>query len=837
VLPTSRVLFCRARFFVAVPLIFALQACAFPTASPPVTQTASAAAAESVEAPAGSPAYRVEIRRTALGIPHLQADDWGSLGYGYGYVQAQDNLCTMADGFVSYRGERSRYFGADAKPSTESTFGQPSNLDADFFFRFIDDDTAVARYRSSQTGEMRALVDGFVNGYNRYVDALAHGDFPRAHAACRNAPWAGKIDTSDVYRRLYAANLADGAARFVNEIANAQPPAPGSATTPGRPEQRQPKAAGTPLPSPATPLAQFGGHDGIGSNALAFGADATRTDSGLLFGNPHWFWSGPDRFYQAHLTIPGTLDVSGVSFLGVPVIMLGFNRDIAWTHTVSSSAHFGVFQMKLVPGAPTSYEYDGKAEAMTPTSVSVDVRDADGALRTVTRTLYRSRFGPLIDLGTMSPTLAWNAQQAFALRDVNADNFRVFKNFLEGGQARSLDAFIEIQKKNVALPWVNTLAIGRADPRAWFADIGAIPNVPDALKQACTTPAGKALGDAMRGIPFLDGARSACEWRVAHDAAQPGALPAAHMPSLARRDYVGNFNDSFWLAQPAAPLGGFAAVVGATGTTQSLRTRLGHRIAAQLQTNPAGVSSDALKQAALDSRSLSAALFKQPVRARLCDAAPADDLREACATLAAWDDTGNADARGATLWDAFWAHLSAIPAAQLYAVPFDPSQPLTTPSGLAADRGTLVTAMRAAIADLQRDGLAVDARRSAALYVQRDGERIALSGGCGQSGYFTVVCPLDSLATGADSTNVNLHGNSYLQIVSFGAGDADNVIAHTLLASSESDDPASPHYTDGTRDYAARHWRRFPFAAADIAADPQLTRVVLSAPATMTAAP
>ena len=839
-----------ARLLLAVPIALALLSCTAPSSD--IQQHADT----------GTPAYRVEIRRTALGIPHLKADDWGSLGYGYGYVEAQDNLCTMADAFVTFRGERSRYFGADAKPASEATFGQPTNLDADFFFRFIDDDAAVTRYRNAQSEPMRALVDGFASGYNRYVDELAHGESAGAHAACRSAPWVGKISSADIYRRLYALNLAGGAARFASAIATAQPP---GAVTESQPHQA---ASATPLRSPATPqgspaslsvaatapLAHFGGHEGVGSNGLAFGADATHNDSALLFGNPHWFWNGPDRFYQAQLTIPGKLDVSGVSLLGVPVTMIGFNRDVAWTHTVSTAARFGLFQLSLVAGSPTSYQYDGHVETMTPTRVTVQVRAADGALHPVTRTLYRSRFGPLVNLSSKSPALAWNAQQAFALRDINADNFRVFENFLEWNQARSLDDFIRIQKRNAAMPWVNTLAIGRGDPRVWYADIGAVPDVPDRLAQSCTTAIGKAFARFMPGVPFLDGAHSACDWQVERDSVQPQTLPVAHMPSLLRRDYVGNFNGSFWLANPAEPLTGYARVIGASDTAQSLRTRLGHTIAAQLQADPAGVSAGALQRVALDSRSMSAILFKQPVLDRLCTtdsatttsvpasapladgsqgSANAGDLQQACTVLAAWNDTGAVDARGATLWDEFWRRLDDLPASQLYAVPFDPQRPLTTPSGIAVDRAKLATVMRAALAALQSAGIPIDAPRSQALYVQRNDERIPLFGGCSEGGYFTAACAQHPFDQRAYSMDVNPDGNSYLQIVRFEQGE---VVADTMLASSESDDPASPHYADGTREYAKQRWLRVPFSDAAIARDAAAAAQVLTAPASLNGA-
>jgi acyl-homoserine-lactone acylase len=38
--------------------------------------------------------YSAEIRRTEYGIPHILASDYGSLGYGYGYAFAQDNLAS-----------------------------------------------------------------------------------------------------------------------------------------------------------------------------------------------------------------------------------------------------------------------------------------------------------------------------------------------------------------------------------------------------------------------------------------------------------------------------------------------------------------------------------------------------------------------------------------------------------------------------------------------------------------------------------------------------------------------------------------------------------------------
>jgi len=796
-------------------------------------------------------ATTVQIIRTEDGVPHVRAGDWRSLGYGYGYVQAQDNLCTLAEAFVTYRGERSRYFGPDGTQATHSTLGEASNIDSDFFFRLVDDDAVVQAYRSSQTPSVQALIAGYTEGYNRYVDSLRTGDEPRAHAQCRGESWVATLSEADVYRRLYAANLAGGFAHFIPGIANAAPP---SQQTPP-PHARLEDQTGLLADNAATELLLVGGKTGIGSNGIAFGAGATHTGEGLLFGNPHWYWAGPDRFYQAQLTIPGVMDVAGVSFLGVPVIMLGFNDRVAWTHTVSTARRFGIFELKLVPGHPTQYLFDGKPVAMTPVPIEVAARQADGTLATVARTLYRTRFGPVVSLTDYSPRLGWSAATAFALRDVNAHNFRIFQNFLEWGQARSLDQFIAIQEKYVAMPWVNTLAIGQGDGRAWYADIGAVPGVPDTLAQACTTAAGKQFAQAAPGVPFLDGSRSECEWRTDAGAAQPGALAAAAQPRLLRQDYVANMNNSFRLANPAAPLTGYAAVMADSDRPLGLRPRLGYElIQAQVKAaatpSGVGVTPAWLKTMSLDSASMSARLFMPDLLEAVCGShvvSVAEDpvtatkypnpravyIDGACKVLRQWDGTASVHARGAYLWDEVWKRLSRIPPADLYRHPYSPDDPLHTPAGLRQGTAAAAQALGAAVLGIEASGHAIDAERADVLYVARSGKRIGLFGGCDGPGYFTSACAAWARPPNAAITPKDLLGNTYMQVVDFSGGGPN---AYTLLSHGESDDDAAPDSTAATERYARKDWLRFRYTEDEIAADPARKTVSLTVPAVVAAA-
>lgn len=777
-------------------------------------------------APAKRAGYDVEIRRTALGIAHVRAADYGSLGYGYGYAQAQDALCTMADGFLTWRGERSAAFGAQARPPASATFGRPRNLDADFFFRFMLDAGALQRFRAAQSTSMRELVTGFAAGYDRYLDEVRAGRHAGAHAACVGQPWLRPIDADDVYRRMMAIGLAGGASRFLENVVNARPPGPAALRdTPPSTREPDPQQA-------VTARLTLGGRSGIGSNAMVFGANSTREHRSLLFGNPHWFWQGADRFYPAQLTLPTQLDVAGVSFLGAPVIVLGFNHDVAWTHTVSSARRFGVFQLSLLPGTPTRYRYDDGSRELQAVPLTVQVKGAPGEPPSeVRRVLYRSAMGPVVDLSAFSPALRWNAQQAFVLRDVNADNTGVFDNFLAWGQARSLDAFIAIQRERAATPWVNTFAIGRGDPRVWFADIGAVPNVSDALADACTTPLGRAARARLPGVPFLDGSRSFCQWHGSEYApGHPERLPVAAMPSLLRNDYLGNFNGSYWLTHPSAPLHGMPRIMGQTGVEQSLRTRLGHAMAARLQAAPGGVERSALQQAVLDSESMAARVYRPALLASIC-AHPADaTLRQGCAVLRAWDGTANPEARGADLWDAFWRRAATLPAAQQNAQAFDAAQPLVTPAGYANTRATrraLSEALRQAVRGMQQAGQALDAARGETLYAVRGNAHIPLYGGCHVDGYFTAACHDAPADEGPGTQHADVYGNSYLQLVDF---DAQGPRADIMFAPSISDDPASPHWADATRAYSAKRWQRFAFSDAAQRADPNLQRTWLHAP-------
>ena len=773
-----------------------------------------------------------EIRRTTDGLPHIRSATWRGVGVGIGRAQAEDALCTLAEVYATFEGRRSFYFGEHERPAQPSTFGRPENVQSDAFFLAYMDSERIQKFRASQPAELLALIDGFAAGYDAQLDEWRSGRSARPQPSCLAQAWVRPITPDDVVRRLLAVAIAAGDSKFIAEITSAEPPGLG--------------AGGERLSSRDDPgwLSAMGDSAALGSNALAFGRTFTGRGESVLFGNPHWFWSGPDRFYQMQLTIPGQLDVAGVAFLGVPVIMIGFNHDVAWTHTVSAARRFGFEELLLAPDRPLTYMVDGGPNRVRRINVRIPVRRPDGVEDHVDRTLYRTKQGWIVDLSRRMPGLGWSTTRAFALRDVNEENDRLFRQFLRWNRASSVTQFADIQRQEQAAPWVHTLAIGRADGRVWYADVGPVPNVPDSLRASCTTEIGRRFASRDPSIPFLDGSRSECEWRADRTAVQGGSMPASEQPAGWSDGVRASMNGSYWLADVDHPIEGFARTMGGEGYPPSPRARMGHLLIDELRAVaplPPNVFAATLRRKVLEARSWSAERYLGTVLQQTCKQgtpAPADedqygrDLRSGCAVLASWDGRAEMNSRGAVLWQAFWEKLSSGGDAALYSQSYDRSTPWTTPVGLRASDAITGNALVDAVHQLRGSALPLDVATGDWLRAGTDSSPIRLFGGCDSVGYFVINCD-ESGSHRID--NPRFVGETYLQVVRFGP---DGPLADTLLAHGEQENrfalaPIDP----GVARFGGKSWLQFPFSETQIGRDPYLTRETLNATGADEAAP
>ncbi|HEX8003417.1 MAG TPA: penicillin acylase family protein [Mycobacteriales bacterium] len=758
--------------------------------------------------------YDVKIRWTEHGIPHIEARDYPSLGYGYGYAVASETICVLADTYTTVRAQRSRFFGPDAGYSYRANGSTVTNLNSDFFYQQIIDDKRVERLLSGPDAprqEIRDGVRGYVDGYNRWLADVGGADGV-TDPACKGKPWVTPITEMDAYRRFYQLALLASSGVAIDGIGAAQPPTP-AAPVPAL------KAGAT-----AAALREEFQRLAIGSNAVALGTDATDNGRGLLLGNPHFPWIGSERFFQAHLTIPDELDVAGGSLLGVPLVLIGHTAHQAWSHTVSTAYRFTPFQETLVPGSPTTYLYDGVPTEMTSREVTVDAL-VGGKLEKRSRTLWSTKHGPVFT-SILGIPLPWTPGTAFAMGDANAPNFRYLNHFFEVNHAQSAREVLDTLKRNQGIPWVNTIA---ADDKgeALYADISVTPHVTDVHARTCSTAVGQATFAALR-LPVLDGSRSSCEWGSDPDSKQPGTFGPSSMPSLIRDDYVTNSNDSYWLANPAQPLEGFAQIIGDERAERTTRTRSGLVMVAEELANGGRFSRQELQDLLYSNRQHSFELTRDDLLT-MCRAfpgyAPSSNgpvaTGNACDVLEAWDGTDNLDARGALLFRRFWTRAIAVQAAVLtnaqrapvWLVPFDANDPVHTPRGLNVANPLVQRAFGDALADLAGAGIPLDARLGDwQVDVRPDGTRTPYHGGPGTLGVFNALNSSWNASKGY--VGPLAHGSSFIQVVAFdGDGCPD---ARTILTYSQSTNPNSPHYADQTRLYSGGGWVTDRFCRSDV---------------------
>lgn len=509
----------------------------------------------------------------------------------------------------------------------------------------------------------------------------------------------------------------------------------------------------------------------------------------------------------------------GVSLYTTSRVAIGFNEDVAWSHTVSTGLRSTFYQLSLNPDDPMQYRYGDGYRDIEAVEITVPMA---GTAEPVTHTVYMTHYGPVV----RSDQLPWSDEVAFAIRDANLYNTKqavTYDAINKAGSVAELEDALALQ----GVSWVNTIAADRHGD-ALYADLSAVPNVDAQLLRACDV--------APEGLPdqvvVLDGSDPDCEWREDDRSAIPGVMPPQEMPTLTRGDYVHNANDSYWLSNPEAPLEGYSPIIGAERSAVSLRTRAGLSFIQEALASGEPVRQGDLQSMLFSHRNFGAELLlddlltlcreiDQPVATT--DGSPVD-LAAPCQALSGWDRRMAPDSRGGHVWREFMRTARQIEG--LYRMPFDADDPVNTPRGLAtgdeAVRGRLLTSLADAVARLQLHDIPLDARLGDIQFTLDGDERIPVPGGEGWAGMWSVI--IAGMQEDAGYTPI-VHGNSYIQVI--GWDEDGQVDPRAILTYSQSDNPASPHFADQTRLYARGEWLRLPFNEEEIAADPDLETLVL----------
>jgi len=750
----------------------------------------------------------VAITRDSDGIPHIKAANFTALGYGEAWAFSQDNLCTLAQDFVTINGERSRYFGPNGLALNYSAGAYDTNLDSDYFWQSIKSSDVLAElHQPAPIGpfpQVLAVYKGFIAGYNAYLKSGQLND-----PTCKGKPWVRPITLTDMLLRGYQIVTEASSAQFITDEVDAIPPTSTSASS-------TPNSA----PNMAALASDFGssGDDTLGSNGIGLGSQDTANGDGMLLANPHFPWRGTERFWMAQLTVPGQYNVMGGTLEGVPLIGIGFNQSLAWTHTVSTSFRFTFYQLKLVPGDPTSYYVDGKPEKMG--RVAVHVNAGHG---TKSHTFYTTRWGRVLDVSQAG--YKWTNTTAYAVDDSTAnDTFRAANQFLRMGQATSVQGLLAVESTYLAIPTFNTIASDDTG-HTYYGDVGNTPNVSQSLITECTPSGTPKLVFAAAGVVTLDGSRSACAWETDPGTPVPGIFNATHMPHTIRADYVENSNDSYWLANPSDPFPAFSPIIGDIDTVQGLRTRLGNELIAKRVAGTDGLGppkftvptlqamweSDQSLEAQLVLGSLVGACRTTP-SAKASNGAVVN-LSAACTALAGYDKTGDLNANGGWLFSEWAAY---APSSNFWSDSFNPTQPLTTPSQLNTANPAILQALADAVVNLQTHKIPLDASYGQVQHATRNGTKIPIPG-C-DTGCFNAIYAADSQGGPLDAAPYGeVYDGSSLVMTTELTPHAP--VSEGILTYSQATNPNSPWYANMTKLYSQKSWVPLRYTPAQLAQD------------------
>ena len=381
---------------------------------------------------------RVEVRRDALGVPHIRSQSVADALYAQGYVTAQDRLWQMDLSRRNAEGELSEIFG-------------DRTLRLDMDSRTLGLPQVAAAGLAELSPDERHLLDAYARGVNAFIDSHRNR-LPVEFLILRYQPqpWRA-IDSvavtlnlaralsqtweSDLMREHIAAKL--GKDLFSDVFPDHSALDVPVAGVPGacRLSFADCRSAQSKIVNRKSPMAVLDSGDfrlpssggrsiestidngqssvvGVGSNNWVVNGTHTKSGKPLLANDPHLAHSIPSVWYMIHLKAP-RLDVTGVSLPGLPFVPLGHNEHIAWGMTNTGPDVQDLYIEKFNARDPRKYLHNGQWLDAHVREESIKVRGRHDYHFTVTVT----RHGPIISHdGDRDLALQWTLLSPHAVR-------------------------------------------------------------------------------------------------------------------------------------------------------------------------------------------------------------------------------------------------------------------------------------------------------------------------------------------------------------------------------------------------------------------------------------
>jgi acyl-homoserine-lactone acylase len=532
-----------------------------------------------------------EILWDTWDVPHIYAESSTALGYGFGWAQMK-----------SYSNEILKLYGLARGRGAE--FWGENYLDSDRLMHQIGIPEDAVKALEQQPDDIRKYLQAFADGMNEY--ALDHPQ--EIDAEVREVL---PVQPEDIIRHMQRAFFT-----FVSAVGNS----PSIVGLSGLPPNSQP-----------------------GSNTIAIGPSRSKSGNAMLLQNPHLPYNFPlMRFYEAHLIGP-EFDLYGAALIGVPMIVIGFNEYMGWSHTVNT---VDVIDTYLLTLDSNGYRFDGEISEFQEHTKIIKNRQEDGSMRNDTLLIRRSIHGPVIQSTDTS---------AIAIRTPMLDRFGMLQQYWDMGSAKNFDQF-EAALRQHQLPMFTTTYADK-EGHIFYLFAGQIPKRSHGDFRFWQQPV---AGDTPKNL-----------WTEIHSFDE---LPSLFNPESG---FLQNSNSPPWFATFPSNLnpGDYPKYMAPEGL--NLREQRG----LEMLLDNDSISFEDLLEIRYSNRMLLAdRVFDDllPAAQKSTDSI----TRAAAEVLSTWDRQANSESKGAVLFT-FWASEICKIKMCAVAVPWNSNEPISTPNGLA----------------------------------------------------------------------------------------------------------------------------------------------------------
>ena len=437
-------------------------------------------AATRAEAPP-THSYDVQIARDSYGVPHIFGPTDPDVAYGIAWAQAEDDFGTLQQVLAMTRGRMGAITGSDGAKG-------------DFAGHLLDVRATVDRDYDAQPADVRALLDGYASGLNRYAET--HGD---EVALAKLFPLNGRdVAAGFVLRSPFFFGLDKTLGALI--AGEDLPDDTGGPLTEG-----EPRVLARPVDRTSEERAENG------SNAWVVAPSRSSDGYTRLVSNSHQPWKGPVAWYELVVQSGTGWHFAGANFPGTPYPLLGHNERLGWTNTVNRPDLIDVYKLKT---DGDRYLYDGQWRTMESRRVWLPVHLWGPFNLPVPRTVKRAVQGPVVE----------NDRGAFAVNYGGKDQMGMVESYYRLTRAQDWDEWQGVIARQT-IPATNFL-YADATGRIAYIYNAAFPN--------------RRPGFDYRGMLPGDTSR----------AYTPGTVPYSAVPKIVNpaSGFLINSNNTPWLA-------------------------------------------------------------------------------------------------------------------------------------------------------------------------------------------------------------------------------------------------------------------------------------------------